>query len=103
MIGNAKTIINNNKDGVSNLYALNVSLPEKKIFNMAIQDMGVLKNEVVMIGDDILSDIKGAKDIGIKTIQVKTGKYQESDLDNKFTQPDERVESIVDVVKLLKT
>ena len=34
---------------------------------------------------------------------VSKGKYQESDLDNKFTQPDERVESIVDVVKLLKT
>ena len=56
----------------------------------------------VMIGDDILSDIKGAKDIGIKTIQVKTGKYQENDSDNNFTQPDELIESIVDVVSLLK-
>ena len=56
-----------------------------------------------MIGDDIVSDIKGAKDIGIKTIQVKTGKYQEADNDNKLTQSDARVESIVDVVKLLKT
>ena len=55
-----------------------------------------------MIGDDIVSDIKGAKDFGIKTIQVKTGKYQETDSDNKFTQPDERIESIVDVVNLLK-
>ena len=65
--------------------------------------MGVPINQVLMIGDDIVSDIKGAKDIGIKTIQVKTGKYQEADNDNKLTQPDERVESIVDVVKLLKT
>ena len=69
---------------------------------MAIEDMGVSKNEVVMIGDDIVSDIKGAKDFSIKTIQVKTGKYQETDSDNKFTQPDERIESIVDVVNLLK-
>ena len=76
--------------------------PEKNFFNMAIDDMGVSKNEVVMIGDDIVSDIKGAKDFGIKTIQVKTGKYQETDSDNKFTQPDERIESIVDVVNLLK-
>ena len=76
--------------------------PEKKFYNMAIEDMRVPKNEVVMIGDDILSDIKGAKDIGIKTIQVKTGKYQETDSDNKFSQPDERIETIVDVVNLLK-
>ena len=76
--------------------------PEKKFFNLAIEDMGVPINQVLVIGDDIVSDIKGAKDIGIKTIQVKTGKYQETDSDNKFTQPDERVESIVDVVNLLK-
>ena len=69
---------------------------------MAIENMGVSKNEVVMIGDDIVSDIKGAKDIAIKTIQVKTGKYQENDSDNNFTQPDELIESIVDVVSLLK-
>ena len=69
---------------------------------MAIENMGVSKNEAVMNGDDIESDIKGAKDFGIKTIQVKTGKYQETDSDNKFTQPDERIESIVDVVNLLK-
>ena len=36
--------------------------------------------------------IKGAKDFGIKTIQVKTGKYQETDSDNKFIQPDEQIE-----------
>ena len=56
--------------------------PEKKFYNMAIEDMGVPINQVVMIGDDIVSDIKGAKDIGIKTIQVKTGKYQEADNDD---------------------
>ena len=76
--------------------------PEKKFYNMAIEDMRVPKNEVVMIGDDIMSDIKGAKDFGIKTIQVKTGKYQEADTDNKFTQPDERIDSILDLTKLLK-
>ena len=69
---------------------------------MAIENMGVSKNEVVMIGDDIEPDIKDAKDFGIKTIQVKTRKYQETDSDNKFTQPDKRIESIVDVVNLLK-
>ena len=86
----------------SNKKSILMGKPEKKFYNMAIEDMGIPKNEVVMIGDDILSDIKGAKDIGIKTIQVKTGKYQENDSDNNFTQPDERIESIVDVVSLLK-
>ena len=86
----------------SNKKSILMGKPEKKFYNMAIEDMRVPKNEVVMIGDDIMSDIKGAKDFGIKTIQVKTGKYQENDSNNKFTQPDERIESIVDVVNLLK-
>ena len=77
--------------------------PEKNFFDLAVKDLELIKDNILMIGDDIISDIKGAKDFGIKTIQVKTGKYQEADNDNKLTQPDERVESIVDVVKLLKT
>ena len=55
--------------------------------------------EGVLYSDNKL--IKGAKDLGIKTIRVKTGKYQENDSDNIFVKPDERIESILDVVKLL--
>ena len=55
-----------------------------------------------MIGDDIISDIKGAKDFGIRAIQVKTGKYQSSDEKNKIIQPDQRINSINDIIKLLK-
>ena len=79
------------------------TLEKIKNIDLALKDMNINKDSVVMIGDDIISDIKGAKDFGISAIQVKTGKYQEADSDNKFIQPDERVESIVDVVKLLKT
>ena len=64
--------------------------------------MNIEKDCALMIGDDILSDIKGSKDFGIKAIQVKTGKYQTSDSDIKITQPNERIDSIVDIVKLLK-
>ena len=52
-----------------------------------------------MIGDDIISDIKGAKDFGIQSIQVKTGKFQKEDCSNKFIQPDQRIDSIVNLLK----
>ena len=29
-----------------------------------------------MVGDDIISDIKGAQECGIRGIQVRTGKYR---------------------------
>ena len=76
--------------------------PEKNFFYLAIKDINIKKDNVLMIGDDIVSDIKGAKDFGVRAIQVKTGKYQNSDCDNKIVQPDERIDSIVDLLKILK-
>ena len=73
--------------------------PEKKFFDMAIKDMEISKDSVLMIGDDIISDIKGAKDFGIKAIQVKTGKFQKEDCLDKFIQPDLRINSIIDLMK----
>ena len=86
----------------SNKKSILMGKPEKNFFDLAIKDMNIEKDCALMIGDDILSDIKGSKDFGIKAIQVKTGKYQTSDSDIKITQPNERIDSIVDIVKLLK-
>ena len=75
--------------------------PEKNFFNMAIEDMGVPKNEVVMIGDDIFSDIAGANLNEILAIQVKTGKYQSQDELQENIQPDFRIDSIVDLPNIV--
>lgn len=37
------------------------------------------KEDVIAIGDDVLTDIKGAKDYGITSALVKTGKYKSGD------------------------
>ena len=39
-----------------------------------------------MVGDDIISDIGGAKENHIDAIQVKTGKYQKKDESIKNTR-----------------
>ena len=74
--------------------------PEKNFFNLAIKDLGIIKNNILMIGDDITSDIEGSINANLKAIQVKTGKFQEKDL--KYpTQPHYRIESINDLPTLL--
>ena len=61
-----------------------------------------LNNEdVVMIGDDIVADIEGAKNVGLKTIQVKTGKYQKKDETEPYIQPDTRIDSITELFSVL--
>ena len=74
----------------------------EKIFDLAIKDMNIEKDCALMIGDDILSDIKGSKDFGIKAIQVKTKNIKKKIVDIKITQPNLRIDSIVDIVKLFK-
>lgn len=49
-------------------YSLKVGKPHKEIFNQALKKMNVLPNEAIMIGDNLSSDIKPAKEIGMYTI-----------------------------------
>ena len=81
--------------------AIVMGKPAKNFFNLAIQDMNLENTEVMMIGDDILSDIFGAKNNDIFSIQVKTGKYQIGDESKKYLQPDERINSIKDLPLLM--
>ena len=77
--------------------AIVIGKPEKKFFDLAINSFNLSKKQILMIGDDIDSDIGGAKANNIATIQVRTGKYQEQDESNQFIQPDYRVDSIADL------
>tara|TARA_Y100001970_G_scaffold284297_1_gene401347 strand:- start:60 stop:845 length:786 start_codon:yes stop_codon:yes gene_type:complete len=77
--------------------AIIMGKPEKNFFDLAIQDMNLNNNEVIMIGDDIISDIEGAKNNNIYSIQVKTGKYQLEDELNRYLQPNHRLNSIKDL------
>uniref|UniRef100_A0A1B0GDE4 Haloacid dehalogenase-like hydrolase domain-containing protein 2 n=2 Tax=Glossina TaxID=44049 RepID=A0A1B0GDE4_GLOMM len=51
-----------------------IGKPNEYFFKNALID-GVNVDECVMIGDDVKDDIMGAMKIGLKAIQVKTGKY----------------------------
>jgi len=75
--------------------------PNCDFFSLAIKSMNLDKNEVLMIGDDIQSDILGAKTCLIKTVLVKTGKFKEEDL--KKGKPDYLINSIKELPDLLKS
>ena len=75
--------------------------PNCEFFSLAINDMGLNKNEVIMVGDDITSDITGAKACFLKTCLVKTGKFKKEDLIK--TKPDFLIDSIAKLPELLET
>jgi FMN phosphatase YigB (HAD superfamily) len=47
---------------------LGVSKPSKQYFDLIMKRLGVKKEDIVMIGDNIKSDIQGVKNIGIDAI-----------------------------------
>lgn len=53
--------------------------PSPEFFSTAVRSMGCSNKEVVMIGDDAVTDVNGALAAGLQAILVRTGKYRASD------------------------
>jgi HAD superfamily hydrolase (TIGR01458 family) len=70
--------------------------PARPFFELAAETLGMPVPDVVMIGDDVRSDVKGAQDAGLSGVLVRTGKFQPRDLD-RGVEPDEVLDSIAAV------
>ena len=65
-----------------------VGKPMQTFFELALNDLGIDKNEVVMIGDDLENDVRGAQQCGIKAGLVKTGKFRRDVFESSSVKPD---------------
>ncbi len=75
--------------------------PSKSFFELALRDLGLRADEVAMIGDDILTDIGGARSLGMQGILVRTGKYRKDALDKAGVKPDYVIDSIAQLPDIL--
>ena len=62
--------------------------PHKRIFLEALRKLQVTAEEAIFIGDSPLEDIKGAKEIGMKTVFVPSQFYSLKDLQDSREKPD---------------
>lgn len=68
--------------------------PSKAFFEMALRDMNLRPDQAAMIGDDIITDIAGARKTGMKAVLVRTGKFNEETLRNAVIKPTHVIDSI---------
>ena len=61
--------------------------PSKTFFKIALQSLQLSPNDVVVVGDDITSDIVGAQTMKMQSILVKTGKFKPNQLENLVVKP----------------
>ena len=75
--------------------------PSKEYFMQALNRIDLLASNVVVIGDDIESDIQGAHNANIRGILVKTGKGQFYKSSEKGVKPYRIIDSISSIPELL--
>jgi phospholysine phosphohistidine inorganic pyrophosphate phosphatase len=78
-----------------------IGKPQPEIFRSALKDMGVIPEEAVMVGDDVVSDVGGAQNCGLIGMLVRTGKYRPVDENHATVQPDATVDDLAHAVDLI--
>lgn len=78
-----------------------IGKPSPDFFQAAIMDIGAEPGNLLMVGDDIRSDIGGAKRIGMRAALVKTGKFRDEQLKDADIMPDYLINSVADIPRLL--
>jgi HAD superfamily hydrolase (TIGR01458 family) len=76
--------------------AIVVGKPDPAFYATAVDALDVPADRVVMIGDDIHTDIEGAQRAGLTGVLVRTGKYSASDLTGGV-RPDAVLDSVADL------
>jgi HAD superfamily hydrolase (TIGR01458 family) len=74
-----------------------VGKPSRAFFDIAVASLGVPASDVVMVGDDPMSDVAGAHGAGCAGVLVRTGKYRPGDDLPAGRLPDAVVDSVADL------
>jgi len=70
--------------------------PAKAFFHAATARLGLRPEEVLMVGDDVEADVRGAMAAGLRGALVRTGKFRSTDLETG-QRPDLVMDSVTDL------
>ncbi len=71
--------------------------PSAAYFEQALAMLGVPADRAVMVGDDVVNDVLGARAAGLAGVLVRTGKFRPEDLERADGAPDAVLGSISDL------
>ena len=74
--------------------------PSQTFFKIALESLQMSANEVIVVGDDITTDIVGARTMKMQSILVKTGKFKPNQLENPVAKPTWVFNSVADLSQL---
>ena len=71
--------------------------PSEQIFRMTVDSLHTTPEQTVHVGDHVINDVQGAKQVGMKTVWIE-GFYQREDPNDPKTEPDIAVPGLGEVV-----
>ena len=74
--------------------------PAAAFFEAALGSVDASAGRSLMVGDDIVNDVEGARAAGLRGVLVRTGKFREADLERG--SPDAVLDSIADLPSILE-
>ena len=75
--------------------------PEKEIYLQALNRLGTLPEETLVVGDRLDTDVKGAIQVGCKTALVYTGVATQQDLEKSDFKPDFVAEDLSELICMI--
>jgi len=79
-----------------------IGKPSAAYFEAALLELAARPEEAIMVGDDVDSDIVGAKALRLRAVLVRTGKFREEALRHAQWPPDAVLDSIADLPRYLE-
>ena len=82
--------------------AVVIGKPDPNIFKLSIKGWKFPNHLIYVVGDDIDVDVLGAKNAGMGSVLVKTGKFREDVIAFSKIKPDHIIDSVSDLPSLFK-
>lgn len=84
----------------SNKTAKVIGKPSELFFGIALDSLQASPSEVIMVGDDITTDILGAERMGMSSVLVRTGKFQPNQLESPVAHPTWVLDSVSELSQM---
>ncbi|MBB1253549.1 HAD-IA family hydrolase [Streptomyces alkaliterrae] len=76
--------------------------PATDFFALAARSLDAAPAECVVVGDDATTDIAGGRSAGMRTVQVRTGKYADQRAEGLTGQAGHEIDSVTELPDLLR-
>jgi len=76
-----------------------VRKPSPEIFRRALDSLGVAAERALFVGDRLVADVRGARDVGMRTVEAMWFRAEESD---DGIEPDFRAFTQFDVLNVVR-